>query len=152
MAREAHGFLVEGLTLELQKWDSGSSDWAADKTQLCGIDSIDFKDGSTEEKDITDFCYAATGYRQKLSGLKEPGTLTMNVIKFDPKQDGQKMLNDAPINTRFKLTITIAKDSSSNDVITMEIQKKVDLGWAIKLGEQYTSSLEFAVTNKPQWA
>lgn len=152
MSKQTHGFLVEGLTLELQEWDAAASDWKSAKTQLCGVDSITFEDGATEEKDITDFCYAATGYRRKLSGLKEPGSLTLNVVTYDPDQDGQKLVNDAAINAKFKLTITIPWTESSEKTLTLQIQKKQDAGFAIQLGEAISSSMEFAVNGKPVWA
>lgn len=152
MAKDVYTFLVMGLSLELQPWDSASGDWKTEKTALCGIDSIGFADGQTEEKTVTDFCYAAKyGQHRKLAGLKDPGELTLNVVNFDPDDAGQKLVADAEVNSRFKLTITLPWEGGSNKTLTFELSKKNEAGFEIKLGEQMTSSLSFSVIGKPLW-
>lgn len=149
MSRNAREILVGGLSITLQAYDKAQNDYTGDTKQLCGADSISYSDGGVEEKDVTDFCDAASGFRRKLAGLREPGSLSVNLIRYDPKQEGQKMLHDAPPNAKFKMSITGIGD---DDTLTLFVKKKNNAGFEAKLGEQLSGSIEFIVERDPLWS
>lgn len=150
MAQKAREIIVDGLTMDLYPQNADKTDWEHTATQLCGVDSLSFSDGSTEEKDVTDFCDAAKGQRNKVAGLKEPGTLSINLVRYDWKQPGQKLINDAPANSRFKLVVAISVGTAA-ETLTLELKKKTDASFEIKPGENISGSIEFIVDNKPKW-
>lgn len=139
MAKEAREYLVEGLNLSVYPWDG--SDYGSDAIQLCGADSLSFTDGGAEEKDVTDFCDAKSRQRRKIAGLKDPGSLNINFVRFDPKQDGQKWLLDAEPNTRFKLVVQ-GEVQSVTETTTFFLKKKTSPSFEYKMGEQRSGSVE----------
>lgn len=134
---------VFGLSFTLQR-ENGTG-WG-DEVALCGADTLSISSGSTEEKDVSDFCTIAGGSREKHYGAKAPDKLSINFIKFDPFQDGQKLFLDAPINTKFKATLTIANYNADNDMkMTFVIQKTINPNFEIKAGEIMSGSLDVDV-------
>lgn len=151
MSNEARPIDVKGASLTITPFNDDENTWSSETIALCGVDTIAYSDGSTDDKDVTDFCAAAKGQREKIAGLKEPGSLSLNIIKFDPKQVGQKWLNDAPVNKRFKLTVQIAV-GEEHETLTLELKKKTSPSFNVQVGEVMNGSVECIVDANPQWS
>lgn len=148
MAKLAREIVTDGMTVELHKWDSQTNDYAVLGVQLCGHQKLTFADGTTPQTDTTDYCQAATGYKSSISGAKENGTLTVTLIRFDPKQDGQKLWADAEVDTKFKLVATYP----SNDKMTIQVQKKKGTAWEHSVGTILAGTIEMATISDAVWA
>lgn len=136
---------VSGLSFTIQK--EADSGWG-DETDLCGADTLSISPGSYEVKDVTDFCSIVNGVREKRRGAKEPDKLSINFIKFDPFQAGQKLLYDSPVDTKFKCKIVIADDYEVDFII----QKAANPTKEIKAGEIVSGSIEVDMITEDKWS
>lgn len=148
MAIAAREIFTDGLTTELFKWDPATGQYDTTAVQLCGHDSATFTPGNTTQTETTDYCQAATGNKSYITGARENGTLTFNLNRRDPQQEGQKLWHDAEMDAKFKVVITYP----TGDICTVEVQKKKDFGFEHKVGDIIkSSSLEMATISKDVW-
>jgi len=138
---------TNGLSTTLSFLDPSTNTYGTD-IQLCGHDSLDFKDGKQDETDTTTFCEAALGYKTSIAGAKENGTLTINMKRFDPKQPALKKFLEVEINTKLKVEVTYA----TGDICTYHCQKKASPSWNNKLSEILNGSIELATIGDAVWS
>ncbi|PIT48533.1 hypothetical protein [Snodgrassella alvi] len=152
MATLAREIPTDGLTTIVYFFNSAKNEYG-DGIQLCGHDNLDFKDGKTDEIDTTDLCQAATGHKSSRAGAKENGTLSINMKRFDPRQPALAAYMNAPINSKLKIRVVYNDPEAEDaDVCTYYCQKKVNPGWASKIGQILEGSLEVATVSDPVWS
>ena len=92
--------------------------WAAQGTpaDLCGHSNFEPNYGTADEKTLDTYCDG----KEVVYGSINPGTFTVTFEKYDPKDAGQKLINDAPKNAKILFEVTFEDGSK----VTYKLVKK----------------------------
>ena len=131
-----------GLITTVQlKGDNGSLTGTA--VNLCGHDSITWEVGTPDEVDITTFCDLD---KVNESGMSNEGTLDINFKLLDEKDVGQKLIEEAPLNSRIQVVL----DFTNGKKITFETRKKQETSGSVTLADIVVNgSVQLGLIGKP---
>ena len=131
-----------GLITTVQlKGDNGSLTGTA--VNLCGHDSITWEVGTPDEVDITTFCDLD---KVNESGMSNEGTLDINFKLLDEKDVGQKLIEEAPLNSRIQVVL----DFTNGKKITFETRKKQETSGSVTLADIVVNgSIQLGLIGKP---
>lgn len=92
--------------------------WVAQGTPkiMCGHDNFEPNFGAPDEQTIDSYCNG----KVPLYGTENPGTLTVNYSNYDPRDEGQKAVNDAPRNAKMLYTV----EFDNGDKVVYKVVKK----------------------------
>lgn len=153
MATLAREILSNGLVMQFSFYDSKKQEYG-ENIQLCGHDSYDFKDGKTDKYDTTDFCQAAKGTKSFIAGVKDNGTLSINLKRFDPRQPALAAYMNALVNSLLKVRVIYCDPNAETidaDVCTFFCQKEVNPSWSSKVGQILEGSMELSTVADAAW-
>ena len=110
---------------------------------LCGHDSITWEVGTPDEVDITTFCDLD---KVNESGMSNEGTLDINFKLLDEKDVGQKLIEEAPLNSRIQVVL----DFTNGKKITFETRKKQETSGSVTLADIVVNgSIQLGLIGKP---
>ena len=110
---------------------------------LCGHDSITWEVGTPDEVDITTFCDLD---KVNESGMSNEGTLDINFKLLDEKDVGQKLIEEAPLNSRIQVVL----DFTNGKKITFETRKKQETSGSVTLADIIVNgSIQLGLIGKP---
>ena len=153
MATLAREIPSNGLVMQFSFYDSKKQEYG-ENIQLCGHDSYDFKDGKTDKYDTTDFCQAAKGTKSFMAGVKDNGTLSINLKRFDPRQPALAAYMNALVNSLLKVRVIYCDPNAETidaDVCTFFCQKEVNPSWSSKVGQILEGSMELSTVADAVW-
>lgn len=111
----ANPIFTEGLETTVALADDS---WAIKgvAVDLCGHSNFEPTYGSADEKTIDTYCDG----KEVVYGSDNPGTFTVTFEKYDPKDEGQALINSAPKNSKMLYTVTFG----NGDKVTYKLIKK----------------------------
>lgn len=111
---------------------------------LCGHDNFEPNFGAPDEQVIDSYCAG----KVPLYGTENPGTLTANFSNYDPRDEGQKLVNEAPRNSKMLYTV----EFENGDKVVYRVIKKSKIKEQPALSNiNIRGTLEMGLVGEGEW-